>query len=64
MHRHRLFFSGLSRNKSKLQVEMSDQASKDEAAKARIISHMNADHHDSVSTAMFRTLSHLLMIML
>ncbi|THW55481.1 hypothetical protein D6D20_09448 [Aureobasidium pullulans] len=27
---------------------MSDQASKDEAAKARIISHMNADHHDSV----------------
>jgi len=43
---------------------MSDQASKDEAAKARIISHMNADHHDSVSTAIFRTLSHLLMIML
>ena len=29
---------------------MSDQASKDAAAKARIITHMNADHHDSVST--------------
>lgn len=29
---------------------MADQASKDEAAKARIISHMNADHHDSVGT--------------
>lgn len=29
---------------------MSDQASKDEAAKTRIINHMNADHHDSVST--------------
>lgn len=28
---------------------MSDQASKDEAAKTRIITHMNADHHDSVS---------------
>jgi len=28
---------------------MSDQASKDEAAKIRIITHMNADHHDSVS---------------
>ncbi|KAH0060422.1 hypothetical protein KCU96_g20762, partial [Aureobasidium melanogenum] len=27
---------------------MSDQASKDAAAKARVISHMNADHHDSV----------------
>ncbi|KAH0363578.1 hypothetical protein KCU65_g7322, partial [Aureobasidium melanogenum] len=27
---------------------MSDQASKDAAAKARIITHMNADHHDSV----------------
>jgi hypothetical protein len=29
---------------------MSDQASKDAAAKARVITHMNADHHDSVST--------------
>jgi hypothetical protein len=29
---------------------MSDQASKDAAAKARVINHMNADHHDSVST--------------
>jgi hypothetical protein len=30
---------------------MSDQASKDAAAKTRVITHMNADHHDSVSTA-------------
>jgi hypothetical protein len=29
---------------------MSDQASKDAAAKARIINHMNEDHHDSVSS--------------
>jgi hypothetical protein len=28
---------------------MSDQASKDAAAKTRVITHMNADHHDSVS---------------
>lgn len=30
---------------------MADKRSRDEAAKARIISHMNADHHDSVRLA-------------
>lgn len=40
---------------------MSDQASKDEAAKARIISHMNADHHDSVSTIRVEEVCHLFM---
>merc|ERR1712072_128034 len=29
-------------------AKMADQQAKDEAAKNRIISHMNADHHDSI----------------
>lgn len=41
---------------------MSDQASKDETAKNRIITHMNADHHDSVSRySRARKSVHLLM---
>ena len=36
---------------------MSDQASKDAAAKARIINHMNEDHHDSVSTTEIEKMS-------
>ena len=28
---------------------MADQATKDAAARDRMVSHMNADHHDSVS---------------
>ena len=37
---------------------MADQAAKDSAAQQRIVNHMQADHHDSVSVTQWLTLYH------
>jgi len=37
---------------------MADQASKDAAAQQRIVNHMQADHHDSVSVTSWPVLFH------
>ena len=39
-----------------LAVNMSDQAAKDAAAQQRIVNHMQADHHDSVSVTELLTI--------
>ena len=40
--------SGVAGENAPLLAEMAEQEARDNAAKARIVSHLNADHHDSV----------------